>query len=156
MRIMGPQEVLDRVRGFPLRSFEPGEAMITEAGATGELLFLCEGSVEVAIEDMVLVRVSEPGSVFGEVALLLDQPATAMVTAVQPSSLRVVADPAALFEADPQVAVYVAQVLARRLNAVNHLLVDARRRVAQTDEPAGPVMDALRRMGRALQHHVPT
>jgi hypothetical protein len=38
---------------------------------------------------------------------------------------------------------------------VNHLLVDARRRVAQTDEPAGPVMDAFRRMGRALQHHVP-
>ena len=155
MRIMTPREVLDRVRGFPLRTFEPGEAVISEAGATGQLLFLNEGTVEIAIEDVVIVRVSEPGSVFGEIALLLDQPHTAAVTAVQPSSFHVVDDPQALFEAEPQVAIYIAQILARRLNAVNHLLVDARRRIAQTDEPAGPVMDALRRMGHALQHHVP-
>ena len=155
MRIMTPREALDRVRSFPLRSFNPGEAVISAAGAAGELLFLNEGMVEVAIEDVVIVRVSEPGSLFGEVALLLGQAHTAAVTAVQRSSFRVVDDPQAFFGADPQVAVYVAQVLARRLNAVNHLLVDARRRIAQTDEPAGLVMDALRRMGHALQHHAP-
>lgn len=155
MRIMTPREALDRVRGFPLRAFGPGEAVISEASATGGLLFLNEGAVEIAIEDVVIVRVSEPGSVFGEIALLLDQPHTAAVSAVQPSSFRVIDDPQAFFETEPQVAIYIAQLLARRLNAVNHLLVDARRRVAQTDEPAGPVMDAFRRMGRALQHHVP-
>jgi CRP/FNR family cyclic AMP-dependent transcriptional regulator len=155
MRIMTPREVLERVGGFPLRVFEPGEVVISAAGAAGELLFLSKGTVEVAIEDVVIVRVSEPGSVFGEIALLLDQPHTAAVTAVQPSSFRVVDDPQAFFEAEPQVAIYIAQILARRLNAVNHLLVDARRRIAQTDEPAGLVMDALRRMGHALQHHEP-
>ena len=155
MRIMTPREVLDRVRGFPLRTFEPGEAVISEAGTSGGLLFLSEGAVEIAIEDVVIVRVSEPGSVFGEIALLLDQPHTAAVSAVQPSSFHVVDDPQALFEAEPQVAIYIAQILARRLHAVNHLLVDARRRIAQTDEPAGAVMDALKRMGHALQHHPP-
>jgi CRP/FNR family transcriptional regulator, cyclic AMP receptor protein len=155
MSIMTPREVLERVRGFPLRAFEPGEAVISQAGASGGLLFLAEGTVEIAIEDVVIVRVSEPGSVFGEIALLLDQPHTAAVTAVQPSSFHVVDDPQALFEAEPRVAIYIAQILARRLNAVNHLLVDARRRIAQTDEPAGPVMDVLRRMGHALQHHMP-
>jgi CRP-like cAMP-binding protein len=155
MRIMTPREVLDRVRSFPLRAFNPGEAVISAAGATGELLFLNEGAIEIAIEDVVIVRVSEPGSVFGEIALLLDQPHTAAVTAVQPSRFHVIDDPQALFAAEPQVAIYIAQILARRLNAVNHLLVDARRRIAQTEEPAGPVMDALRRMGHALQHHAP-
>jgi hypothetical protein len=81
--------------------------------------------------------------------LLLGQTHTAAVTAVQPSSFRVVDHPQAFFEAEPQVAIYIAQILARRLNAVNHLLADARRRIAQTEEPAGPVMDALRRMGHA-------
>jgi hypothetical protein len=48
MRIMTPREVLDKVGGFPLRDFEPGEVVISAAGAAGELLFLNTGTVEIA------------------------------------------------------------------------------------------------------------
>jgi hypothetical protein len=77
------------------------------------------------------------------------------VTAVQPSSFYVVEDPEAFLEAEPKVAIYVARILARRLNAVNHLLAEARRRVSETDQRRGVLTDTLDRIGRALQTHGP-
>ena len=92
---------------------------------------------------------------FGDIAFLLDLPHTAEVTALQPSSFHLVADPEAFLEAEPKVAIYVAQVLARRLNAVNHLLVEARRRVTETHHRRGILTDTLDRIGEALQIRVP-
>jgi CRP-like cAMP-binding protein len=148
---MQAREVLEKVRGFPMRSFGPGDAVLSQASTTGRLLVLKEGAVEIAIEDMFIARVTEPGSVFGDIAYLLDQPHTAAVTAVQPSSFYVIEDPDGFLEAEPRVAVYIARHLARRLNAVNHLLVDARHRSAETDEGRRLLMDTLERMGHALQ-----
>lgn len=155
MAIMNPPDVLHKVRSFPLRSFAQGETVISQATATGRLLFLEDGAVDVGVEDMFIARVAEPGAVFGDVAFLLDQPHTASVVAVQPSSFRVVDDPEAFLETEPQVAIHVARVLARRLNAVNHLLVDARRRVAETGQRRGVLTETLDRIGRALQGHGP-
>ena len=151
MAIMSPGDVLDRVRGFPMRSFEAGEAVLSQATATGQLLFLSEGAVDVALEDVFIARVAEPGAVFGDVAFLLDQPHTAAVTTVRRSSFHVVDEPEAFLEAEPRVAIYVARVLARRLNAVNHLLVEARRRVVETDQRRGVLAETLERIGQALQ-----
>jgi CRP-like cAMP-binding protein len=155
MAIMNPGDVLDKVRSFPLRSFAEGEPVISQATATGRLLFLEEGAVDVGLEDTFIARVAEPGSVFGDVAFLLDQPHTATVTAVQPSRFYVVEDPEAFLEAEPKVAIYVARILARRLNAVNHLLVETRRRVTEPDQRRGVLTDTLDRIGRALQTHGP-
>ena len=68
MAMMSPQEVLDKVRRFPVRSYEPGEVILSQATATGQLLFLDEGVVDVALEDVFIARVAEPGAVFGDVA----------------------------------------------------------------------------------------
>lgn len=155
MAIIKPREVLDKVRGCPLRSFAEGEPVISQATATGHLLFLNEGAVDVALEDTFIARVAEPGAVFGDLAFLLDQPHTATVTAVQPSSLYVVEEPEAFLEAEPKVAIYVARILARRLNAVNHLLVEARRRVTETDQRRGVLAETLDRIARALQSYGP-
>jgi CRP-like cAMP-binding protein len=71
MAIMNPREVLDKVRSFPLLSFAEGEPVIFQATATGRLLFLNEGAVDVGLEDTFIARVAEPGSVFGDLAFLL-------------------------------------------------------------------------------------
>ena len=155
MAMMSPQEVLDKVRRFPVRRFEPGEVILSQATATGQLLFLEEGVVDVALEDVFIARVAEPGAVFGDISFLLDQPHTAEVKSVQPSSFHLVEEPEAFLEAEPKVAIYVAQVLARRLNAVNHLLVDARRRVGESEQRRGILLDTLDRIGHALQIRVP-
>ena len=155
MAIMTPREVLARVGGFPRRTFEPGATVLSQATATGRLLFLEDGVVDVVLEDVFIARVAEPGAVFGEVAFLLDQLHSAGVIAAERSSFHVVDDPEAFLEAEPRVAIYVAQILARRLNAVNHLLAEARHRVAEPDRPPAYLLETLDRMGHALQIHFP-
>jgi CRP-like cAMP-binding protein len=156
MAIITANEALDRVGGFPLCSFAPGEAVLSQATATGRLLFLKDGVVDVAVEDVFIARVAEPGAVFGDISFLLDQPHSATVTAVEPSSFHLLENPEAFLEAEPRVAIYVARVLARRLNAVNHLLAEARHRIDEPDGPPADLRETLERMGHALQNHFPT
>ena len=154
MAIMTPGEVLDRLGGFPLSRFEPGQAVLSQATATGRLLFLREGVVDVALEDVFIARVSEPGAVFGDVSFLLDQPHGAAVIAAEASRFHVVENPEAFLEAEPRIAIYVARILAWRLNAVNHLLAEARHRFEEPDRPPAYLQETLERMGHAL--HFPT
>ena len=156
MAIMTPGEVLDRVSGFPLLNFEPGEAVLSQATATGRLLFLRAGVVDVALEDVFIARVAEPGAVFGEMSFLLDQLHSATVLAAEPASFHVIDDPESFLEAESRVAIYVARILARRLNAVNHLLAEARHRVEEPDRPPAYLRETLDRIGDALQLHVPS
>jgi CRP-like cAMP-binding protein len=156
MAIMTASEVLDRLSGFQLCSYAPGEAVLSQATATGRLLFLREGAVDVALEDVFIARVTEPGAVFGDISFLLDQPHSATVVAVEPSTFHLLDDPEDFLESEPRVAIYVARVLARRLNAVNHLLAEARHRIAEADQPPAYLRETLERMGHALQTHFPS
>ena len=75
------------------------------------LLLLRDGVVEVAREETQIARISEPGSVFGELAVLLDKPHTADVRAVERSVFSV-ADGATLLTSDPAATLYIAAILA--------------------------------------------
>lgn len=150
MQIMEPSEVLARLADLPIRVFEEGDVVLSEGSATGRLLFLQHGVVDVVMDGVELTRISEPGAVFGDVALLLGQPHTADVRAVQPSSFYVVEDADAFLRAEPLVSLYIATVLASRLHAVNHLLIDARSQAAEADQRRSMFVDMLDGIARAL------
>src|SRR5207247_4733230 len=80
------------------------------------------GTVEVVKNGVQIASVSAPGSVFGEQAVLLDQPHTADVRTLEQSEFYV-ADAPAILAGDPTVTLYVAAILARRLDAANRWLV---------------------------------
>ena len=73
-------------------------------------------------EDTEIATVAEPGALFGELSALLDQPHTADVRALETSQFHV-AYAAILLLQDPIAVLYPATMLARRLDAVNHVLV---------------------------------
>jgi CRP-like cAMP-binding protein len=155
MHVMEPHEVLEKLANYPLRVFEEGDVVLSEGSRTGRLLFLDHGAVDIVIDDVEVVRVTNPGAVFGDVALLLDQPHKADVRAVQPSSFHVVEDAEALLSDEPAVLAYIARVLAMRLDAVNRLLIEGRSRAAEA-EPRGKFFaEMYHRLGRALQIRVP-
>jgi CRP/FNR family transcriptional regulator, cyclic AMP receptor protein len=77
--------------------------------------------------------VAEPGAVFGELSVLLDRPHTADVVAVKASQFYV-ADAATQFMQDPVALLYVAAVLARRLDGANQALIELKRQL-QAGEP---------------------
>src|SRR5213593_3118443 len=66
---------------LPLETYQAGETVLRAASTTGRLLILKEGEVAVVKEGVEIARVTEPGAVFGELSVLLDQPHTADVRA---------------------------------------------------------------------------
>jgi len=59
---------------LPLVTYQPGETVIADGSRTGRLLILRKGAVAIVKEDTEIAKVAEPGAVFGELSLLLDQP----------------------------------------------------------------------------------
>ena len=64
---------------MPVVKHRAREVVLTAGSQTGGLLFLMSGTVEVVKDGVQIASVNVPGSVFGEQAVLLDQPHTADV-----------------------------------------------------------------------------
>ena len=126
---------------LPISTYGPGEMVIAAGATTGKLLILRQGVVEVVRDGTQIARVSEPGSVFGELAVLLDKPHTADVRALERSEFGV-AEAATLLASDPAATLYIAAILAARLDAANVALIEVKRqlelrRASRRDCPKG-------------------
>ena len=124
-----------RLAGLPVAKHRAREVVLTAGSKTGRLLFLRSGAVEVIKDGMQIANVSAPGSVFGEQAVLLDQPHTADVRTLEQSEFYV-ADAPAILAGDPSVALYVAAILARRLEAANRSLIEVKRQLQAGEPPS--------------------
>jgi len=67
-----------------------GEAVVTQ-GEPGELVYVIAAGRALVSREGCVIRELGPGDVFGELALMLDVPRTATVTALQPMGLRALA-----------------------------------------------------------------
>jgi hypothetical protein len=114
------------------------------ASTSGRLLILRKGAVAVLKEGVEIATVTEPGAVFGELSVLLDQPHTADVRALETSQFYV-ADAAALLRVDPIALIYVATVLARRLDDANRALIELKRQV-QAGQPHSVIETTAEKM----------
>ena len=111
-----------RLAALPLETYQAGQTVIAEGSRTGRLLILAKGKVAIVKEDTEIATVAEPGALFGELSALLDQPNTADVRALETSQFHV-AYAGILLQQNPIAVLYAATMLARRLDAVNHVLV---------------------------------
>jgi CRP/FNR family transcriptional regulator, cyclic AMP receptor protein len=123
-----PSDFQRKLATFPLATYQAGETVLSAATKTGRLLILKEGAVAVLKEGVEIARVTEPGAVFGELSVLLDQPHSAEVRALEASQFHV-ADGATTLRTDPIALLYVATVLAQRLDSANRALLDLKRQV---------------------------
>ena len=132
-----------RLEALPLVTFKAGETVLAAGSRTGRLLILKTGKVSIVKEGIEIAKVAEPGAVFGEVSALLDQPHTADVHATENSQFHV-AD-AALLAQDPIVLLYVAGVLARRLDAANQALIELKGQF-QAGQPASTISKTIEKI----------
>ena len=128
-----------KLAALPLKSFRADETVLAAGTRTGQLLILKSGAVSVSRGGTTIATVSEPGAVFGEMSVLLDQPHAADVRTLEASQFHV-ADAVALMANDSAALLYVAMVLARRVDLANHALLELKRELA-TVEPVG-LLDA--------------
>jgi CRP/FNR family cyclic AMP-dependent transcriptional regulator len=138
-----------RLAGLPVVKHRAREVVLTAGSKTGGLLFLRSGTIEVVKDGVQIASVNAPGAVFGEQAVLLDQPHTADVRTLEQSEFYV-ADAPAILAADPTVALYVAAILAR-LDAANRWLVAVKRKL-QTGEPPSVIGKAVEKVEELLSY----
>jgi CRP/FNR family transcriptional regulator, cyclic AMP receptor protein len=95
-----------------------------------------------------IAKVSAPGAVFGELAVLLDQAHTADVRTLEESDFYV-ANAATLLAHDSAVPLYVAAILARRLDSANQALVELKRQL-RAGEPSSVIGNTVEKVERLL------
>jgi CRP/FNR family cyclic AMP-dependent transcriptional regulator len=136
---------LDIVAGQPERAFASREVVIAQNAEPGELLVLLEGEVEVLRDEVRVARTAEAGAVFGEMSVLLGTPCTATVRTLRPSRFAVIADPMGFLGASAKASLHVAELLARRIDALNRYLIDVKRQYEGHDHlgMVDEVLDAL-------------
>jgi CRP/FNR family transcriptional regulator, cyclic AMP receptor protein len=137
-----------KLAGFPIATYQAGETVLAAASTSGRLLILRKGAVAVLKDGVEIATMTEPGAVFGELSVLLDQPHTADVRALETSQFYV-ADAATLLRVDPVALLYVATVLARRLDDANQALIELRRQV-QGGEPRSVTEKTAEKVERLL------
>jgi CRP/FNR family transcriptional regulator, cyclic AMP receptor protein len=136
---------LEIVAGQPERTFATREVVLAQNEERGELLVLLEGEVEVLRDEVRVARTAEAGAVFGEMAILLGTPCTATVRTLRPSRFAVIAEPKAFLGASAEASLHVAELLARRIDALNRYLIDVKRQYEGHDHlgMVDEVLDAL-------------
>ena len=127
------KQLADRLKGVPLFShtsarqrkslaklgrvltWKPGDELITEGAKAAALFMLLDGTVEVTRGGEAIARVGA-GEFVGEMALILDEPRNATVTAVTSTSAFALGRPAlsAALRSDPSMALPMLTAMAKR------------------------------------------
>src|SRR5215467_7086395 len=133
---------------LPVVTYQASETVITEGSRTGRVLILGKGAVAIVKEDTEIAKVVEPGAVFGELSVLLDQPHTADVCTLEASQFHV-ANAASILRVDPIALLCVATVLAQRLDSANRGLLELKRQV-QAGEPRSVIGQTVEKIEEML------
>ena len=127
---------------LPLATYQPGETLLTAGSKTGLLLILKKGAVAIVKDGIEVAKVTEPGAVFGELSALLDKPHTADVRALEITEFHVAS---AVLVQNPTSLLYVAAVLAKRLDTANQALIELKSQI-RVGRPRSVIDKTVERM----------
>lgn len=100
---------------FNQQLFPAGAVLIPEGGKLNTMFVLRSGELEVVRDRVVVTTIRQPGTIFGEMSVLLDAPHSATVRANTPVEVYVIPDAVAALEARPHLLLQIARLLAKRL-----------------------------------------
>lgn len=133
---------------LPVSTIEAGQTVLAAGSTTGQLFILRRGVVEIVRDGQRITTVSEPGAVFGELAIILDKPHTADVRTVENCEFHV-AKASTLLTENVAALLYVSAILARRLDNANEVLVGIKRDLEAENRP-GMISKALDKLEKLL------
>ena len=145
------QTVLELCDDLERVEFSRGESLLQAGERSGNLYILVSGQLEVAQGDTVITRLSAPGSIVGEISVLLDLPHQADVRAATDAVCRVTRGGRDFLASRPELALLVAELLARRLKGMLGYLADLKAQYAHHEDHLGMVDEVLLN----LAHWVP-
>jgi CRP-like cAMP-binding protein len=139
-------DVLEMTAAAPDVVVPDGDVIVREGERTNALFVLVDGVLEVRRRGRTVVQMSEPGTIVGELGLLLDIVASADVIAVGDTTVRRMDDAEQTFATSPAFAQHLATVLASRLLQVSTYLTDLQEQYADRQDTLGLVPTVLREL----------
>ena len=124
------------VTGLKEQTFEKGEHVLEEGKDSQNVFILKDGNVVVTADGTELCKANTPGTIFGEISVLIDSNHTATVTAEEQTTFYVVDDLMKYFQDNPTACLKVAQVLATRVMNMNNHFLEIQYEILQTQEDA--------------------
>ena len=125
------QQILDSVQDLETTPFNRGVDVLRQGERKRQLYVLAKGSVEILKNGQRLCEVSEPGSVFGELSVLLKAFHFATVRTLEPSDFYIIDDGEEFLAQNPAVGLHIARVLASRLAKLDSYFADLKREFAE-------------------------
>jgi len=146
--IPDPEAFKKSIASLPIAVYVPGETVLDAGSTSGRLFILKTGQVEVLRDGQQIAVVSEPGAVFGELAVILGKPHTADVRAVERSEFYA-AEASTLLSENKAALLYVTALLAQRLDTANEAIVEIKRDL-ESGHPPGAIRKAFRKLEKLL------
>ncbi|RYE08111.1 MAG: cyclic nucleotide-binding domain-containing protein [Hyphomicrobiales bacterium] len=122
--------IAEHIANQPTRTLEPGETLLTKGESRGDIHVLLMGELAVERGGVTLANLSNPGTLVGEMSVLLRRPATATVRAVRETRIRSLIGAADTMAGDAELAMHIAALVAARLDATSSVVVDLSRDLA--------------------------
>jgi CRP/FNR family transcriptional regulator, cyclic AMP receptor protein len=108
----------------PTRTLAADEVLLAQGDGGGDLFILLSGELSVLRDGVKLATLSQPGTLVGEMSVLLGTRSSATVQAERETKVRVVRDARQILESEPGLAMRIAALVAGRLDATSALLVE--------------------------------
>lgn len=148
--------VLDYCKALPETRFATDEVLLREGGRESKLYILIEGEVAVMKGDILVNTQSEPGTIFGELSVLLNLPHTATVQAIAPTRTYVVDEAESFLQSTPEIAFHLSKLLAKKLNSITGYLVDLKQQFEDREDHLGMVDEVLESLlNQQIESHDP-
>ena len=129
--------ILKNCRKYPREKFAAGEFILKQGDQEDVILILVKGVAEVSFEGSAIATISNRGAILGEIGVLLNQPHTADVIAVEDCTLYVIREASKVLARSPKLAGEISRVLARRLASASRALASLNKE--KTPEETGDV-----------------
>jgi CRP-like cAMP-binding protein len=133
---------LKLIAGRRIESFDAGVSVIKQGATGGPMFVIIQGEIEVLRDNVRVAKISEPGAVFGEMHVLSGCPHAVTIRTLKPSSFAIIENPRQFLASSAEASLYVAELLAARLNTMNKYLVDVKQQYEGHDH-LGMVDDVL-------------
>jgi CRP/FNR family transcriptional regulator, cyclic AMP receptor protein len=142
-------DILQACKDVPQKTVAAGHAILVDGERAGVIYILIEGEVEVSKGGFQIHVIADPGSVFGEISVLLDAPHTATVATISECRFHVIEDPEGFLRSHSALALDIARLLAERLHTMTTYLVDLKKQYEGSEEHFGMVDEVLETLGHA-------
>jgi len=119
--------LLTLTMSYPVLSLRAGERLIEAGEARGEMFVLIYGHLKVSRDGVEIARLVEPGTLVGEMSVLLGTDHTADVTALNDVQVRHIEDGWRWLESSPVAALHIATIACQRLDRTSAMLVELRK-----------------------------